>query len=558
MLSHCMAHHTSSHMNGRAWKEQAERIAEEEHHITSEVPQVREVRRVFARIDEDNDEVLDRTEIKKLMCELGIQTNAASFTEIMSAMDPDGDGTVSLYEFLAWWQKSGPQFKRRMAVLAAKMTEECKAEDAAAVLTQRHYRGYRTRRDLMVSELGVHNFHMPPYTRCIHLFQLASFLGSPPDARSAAAIESMGQLLGRLESGQPAEKRFFAQLESGTRKVLLSRCRIATYKAAEYVCEQGERSNDTFYFVVCGKVGVIIDRAKKFEMLSGATFGEKALSQESDVGLRTAGILAVTDCIMVTLTRADYFRTTEGTLEANVIKVLRMYPDDRMDTHVALVKNLFCETEFFKNIHHDSICTQLSRSCRHVRVRKNELLFRKGDDADTFYIVVQGFVRVVIDGTVALNLGPGMTFGELGVTGVTPAERRRTATIIGGKVPGAKTTQIWGNSRSDAAMGPCDLAVLSRHDYLFYTQGTEDSIRQVLLLSPSLRTDEHLKLLMNLFADFRFFKHLSSLMRIQVCRNLEMVRTYIIVLSVILRCRLVSLITTFALVLDLSACVWSR
>jgi hypothetical protein len=74
-------------------------------------------------------------------------------------------------------------------------------------------------------------------------------------------------------------------------------------------------------------------------------------------------------------------------------------------------------------------------------------------------------------------------------------------------------------------MDGCDLAVISRDDYLFYTQGSEHSVRQALLLSPDLRTDEHLKLLMNLFAESRFFKRLSSvLMQRQVCRNLKMVR----------------------------------
>ena len=70
---------------------------------------------------------------------------------------------------------------------------------------------------------------------------------------------------------------------------------------------------------------------------------------------------------------------------------------------------------------------------------------RQGDDAATFYIIVQGYVRVVIEGKVVLNLGPGMSFGELGVTGATPAERRRTATIIGGQVPGMPTKQEFGH-----------------------------------------------------------------------------------------------------------------
>eukprot|EP01043_Picozoa_sp_COSAG02_P049344 COSAG02_NODE_4945_length_4803_cov_4.011267_2_plen_503_part_00 len=484
------------------------------------------VRELFHQIDVDNDGSLDKDEIKRLVRGLGMQTDGASIDEIMSAMDPNGDGAVTLDEFLDWWGQAGADFTQRMAVLAAEMAKQCAAEDAAALITQRRYRGYRARHQLMLSELAVRQVYTPPGIRCIHLLQLARVLRCPPDTRTSTALGLVERLISRTEESQPVEKRFFAQLEPSTRKVLLSRCRIAAYKAAHYIFEQGERSNDTFYFVASGKVGVVIDSAKKFEMLGGATFGEKALSQEDDVGVRTAGIVAVTDCVMITLTRADYYRTS-GTLEKNVVKVLRMHPDDRTGTQVALITNLFSETSFFKNLHHDSICMQLARSCKHVRIRKNELLFRQGDDAETFYILVQGYVRVVVDGKVVLNLGPGMSFGELGVLGETPAERRRTATIIGGQVPGVPTKQEWeGKGTAQVAMDVCDMAVISRDDYLFYTQGSENSVRQALSLTPKLRTDEHLKLLMSMFAECRFFKRLdSSLMQRQVCRNLKMVRT---------------------------------
>lgn len=512
-------------MDGYAGREQADRLVEEDHETT-----VQTVRELFEHLDVDKDGALDRVEVRTLVQRLGMQTDIASVDGIMSAIDSNRDGTVTLVEFLAWWRLAGVDFKQRMAALAAEMAEQCAAEDAAALLTQRRYRGYRARHKLMISHLAVRPAYTPPNIRCIHVLQLARILRSPPDTRSPRALDLVERLIARIEVGQPTGKRFFEQLEPNTRKMLLSRCRIVTYKAAHYVFEQGERSNDTFYFVISGKVGVIIDSAKKFEMLGGATFGEKALSQESHAGVRTAGILAVTDCIMATLTRGDYYRT-DGSLEKHVVNVLRMRADDRTGSQVALVKSLLSETEFFKKLHHDSICTQLSRSCQHVHVRKNELLFRQGDDADKFYIVVQGHVRVVINGTVVLNLGPGMTFGELGVTGEIPAERRRTATIIGGEVPGVSTKQEWerrtaSTTRSNASMDGCDLAVISRDDYLFYTQGSEHSVRQALVLSPDLRTDEHLKLLMNLFAESRFFKRLSSvLMQRQVCRNLKMVRT---------------------------------
>eukprot|EP01043_Picozoa_sp_COSAG02_P017923 COSAG02_NODE_824_length_16741_cov_16.319733_2_plen_499_part_00 len=487
---------------------------------------VQTVRELFQQLDVDNDGSLDKVELARLLRGLGRATDSSSIDEIMLAMDPNGDGTVALDEFLDWWGQAGADYKQRMAALSVEMAEQCAAEDAAALLTQRRWRGYRARQQLMNSELAVRQVYTPPGIRCIHLLQLARVLYSPPDARSSTALDLVEQLISQIEKSQPTEKRFFSQLNPNTRKLLLNRCRIASYKASNYLFEQGERSDNTFYFVVSGKVGVVVDGAKKVEMLGGATFGEKALSQNDDVGVRTAGIIAVTDCIMATLTRADYLRT-DGTLEKHVVNVLRMHTADRTATQVALIKNLFSDTAFFKNLHHDSICMQLSRSCQHVRVRKNELLFRQGDDAESFYILVKGYVRVVVDGRVILNLGPGMSFGDLGVLGKTPAERRRTATIIGGQVPGVPTKQEWEDGGTvQAAMDVCDLAVISRDDYLFYTQGSESSVRQALSLTPQLRTDDHLKLLMSMFAESCFFKRLNStLMQRRVCRNLKMVCT---------------------------------
>ena len=57
----------------------------------------------FVRADGDHSGSLDKDEIKRLVWGLGMQTDGASIDEIMSAMDPNGDGAVTLDEFLDWW-----------------------------------------------------------------------------------------------------------------------------------------------------------------------------------------------------------------------------------------------------------------------------------------------------------------------------------------------------------------------------------------------------------------------------------------------------------------------
>eukprot|EP01047_Picozoa_sp_COSAG01_P043645 COSAG01_NODE_3891_length_5578_cov_11.803979_3_plen_142_part_00 len=112
--------------------------------------------------------------------------------------------------------------------------------------------------------------------------------------------------------------------------------------------------------------------------------------------------------------------------------------------------------------------SQVARCCTHLRLNQNELLFRHGDDADTFYIIVRGYVRVVIEGQCVVNLGPGQSFGELGVTGKTKDARRRTATVIGGFVPdvkGGPPPPPGGAGGRGKREKWTELAVLSRADY---------------------------------------------------------------------------------------------
>ena len=52
-------------------------------------------------------------------------------------------------------------------------------------------------------------------------------------------------------------------------------------------------------------------------------------------------------------------------------------------------------------------CRRLARVATYVHVKKNEVFFKQYDDAETFYIIVRGYVRVVADGDFVGCLGPG-------------------------------------------------------------------------------------------------------------------------------------------------------
>jgi MFS family permease len=67
----------------------------------------------------------------------------------------------------------------------------------------------------------------------------------------------------------------------------------------------------------------------------------------------------------------------------------------------------------------------LAQVLRPVRLAAGEELFRQGDVGDRFYIVADGEVEIVIDGSVVRETGPGGYFGEISLLRDVP----RTATV---------------------------------------------------------------------------------------------------------------------------------
>lgn len=257
--------HADSRMDRQQWKEEAGRLSQEDDADQARLKAVEDqktfalvVSELFAELDEDRGGSLDKSEVKKLLRRLGMSTDEACLVDIMLKMDPNGDGDVTLEEFLGWWREAGTEFRHKMVELAAEMAEQCAREDAATVLTQRLFRGYRARHGVMLAELGVHHIYMAPGTRCIHVLQLATVLRTKVEKRDERSLDLVNRLVVSMESNLPPEKQFFTQKDEPMRKQLLHHCKIAAFKAAHYLFEQGERSNDTFYFIVVRKYEFLI------------------------------------------------------------------------------------------------------------------------------------------------------------------------------------------------------------------------------------------------------------------------------------------------------------
>ena len=103
-----------------------------------------------------------------------------------------------------------------------------------------------------------------------------------------------------------------------------------------------------------------------------------------------------------------------GTLLPLALAALRRAPTERSDGDVRMLVNCFASVDVVERLSFKTVRAQLCRSCRHRRVHNGEVLFKQGQYAESCFIVMQGYVRVIVDGEIMAVLGPGDSFGQNG------------------------------------------------------------------------------------------------------------------------------------------------
>lgn len=363
----------------------------------------------------------------------------------------------------------------------------------------------------------------------------------PTRIHSDEAVSSTGFF---AEAWQAARKQAQQKLEahgtlaaySNYRPDVVRHLKIRWVQKGSVLWEQGDLSDDCFYFLVAGCVEVTSGRSDQRagidvvnELYPGSTFGDVATLSDFSLtlGKRSAGIRAVSDAVLLTLTRIDYLHLT-GEYRQRAVQALRKHPRVRNVMDHGTLKDLFDGCGLYGSSPTSAFSDRIARAATYVQVKKNETLFKQYDDAEHFYIVVNGYVRVVADGQFVGCLGPGTMFGEAGVTGETDAQRKRTATIIGGFIPGSEgaptvemlAEEMEASRRQRAlklgahAVGTvyehADLAEVSREDFLKVTAGTTEAIKTALATRGVDRTEDQLELLFGLLMHTTFFKFLAT------------------------------------------------
>ena len=235
-------------------------------------------------------------------------------------------------------------------VVAEKKQKDVAALDRASRVLQHHFRGYKCRQHITRAILCMGSINTEPTVGTIQVLHLFRILRSDSvGARDANDFALLDAILLRVESKQ--ERGFFSLMSRERRYEIYQGLQLLLLDPDVPLFMQGDHSNETFYFILSGRVWVLVDGYQVVELGYGATFGERVLTEgeSSEPKLRTAGIVASEECLLVTITRAAYLRVT-GTLAAQVVHVLQVPEDKRSKSQLACLAEMISDCEFFKTL----------------------------------------------------------------------------------------------------------------------------------------------------------------------------------------------------------------
>ena len=209
-----------------------------------------------------------------------------------------------------------------------------------------------------------------------------------------------------------ADNFVFDSLAPAEKVTLVKAFERKTAKAGTTLITQGE-TGDYFYILQAGQVAFIVDGVKVGVATEGKSFGDLALLYDSP---RAATCKAVEDC---TLWRVDQ-KTFRKILASTAIA-------SSNETRDVLKKVPFLT---------DLNVTDLNKivdALTEVHYKPSEVIFKRGDVGDVFYIVKEGKVKVhdIEVGGVKYDdseYGPGDYFGERAI--ITSEPRAATSTAV--------------------------------------------------------------------------------------------------------------------------------
>jgi len=206
----------------------------------------------------------------------------------------------------------------------------------------------------------------------------------------------------------------FRNCKSDEKVDILDAFESVEYKRGVNVITQGE-DGQHFYAVWSGTLKAYIEKeGTNLHVASygqGKSFGELALMYNTP---RAATVKAEEDCVLVRIDRSA-FR-----------KIVLFFQLARQKKYVGFVSEVEISGKKLKDLISGDQLSQLASALEVNQVDSGENVFLQGEMGDYFYIVEEGTVGVVVDGTEVAQVTNGGIFGEKALL----KEDKRAATIV--------------------------------------------------------------------------------------------------------------------------------
>lgn len=168
--------------------------------------------------------------------------------------------------------------------------------------------------------------------------------------------------------------RFFNKLTTRVIKETCDKLTRVKFKENEYLMKKGD-IGDCLYIIFSGRAQVIIEPGSVHDILGAkSVIGEHALDTSKN---RTASVLAIEPIIAFKLTKLDYDQILLN------VKKLEKYKNSKL-----LMSIPFFHNWSFLKVQH------LSNFLIKKNFKKGEILYDKGQESDTFYIIKKGQVDI--------------------------------------------------------------------------------------------------------------------------------------------------------------------
>lgn len=233
-------------------------------------------------------------------------------------------------------------------------------------------------------------------------------------------------------------------LQGFTPDEMLTFFRIATrqeFQAGDRLIQAGEVA-DCFYIIATGRLEIRQDNIPLAQLSQGHLVGEMPLLYSQPI--RQADVYVIEPAILLRFNYADYERLVEESKElaqkfkGNLAKVVagriwstlpdapKRVPAQAPSENKPSTKEALRKASLFKGLKEDHL-ERLEAIAIHTTVKEGTPVVRKGDTADGFYLILDGFVEVNNQGQALARLGQGKVFGEMALVYHQPF---RTADVI--------------------------------------------------------------------------------------------------------------------------------